>query len=118
MRSLVSREERLRRQPVGCWELLLVAEVLLVTPHVEQTGSGLSVACKALAGTFKQIAMRGFVMLLKELRRRPQLVGNTQHILGDSPAHSSTSYSSYERDNNIGKFCGIPTLSDLNYNQF
>ena len=50
MCSLVSREERLRRRPVGCWELLQVAEVLLVTPHVEQTGSGLSVARKALAG--------------------------------------------------------------------
>ena len=93
MCSLVSREERLRRQPVGCWELLLVAEVLLVTPHVERTGSGLSVACKVLAGTFKQIAMHGFVMLLEEPSRRPQLVGNTQYVLGDSPAHSSLRYS-------------------------
>ena len=48
---LVSREE-----------LLLVVEVLLVTPRVEP-------ACESSAGTFMQIAMRGLIVLLEELRR-------------------------------------------------
>ena len=75
---------------------------------IGETGSGLSVACRVLAGTSQQIAMRSFVMLLKEPSQRPQLVGNTQYTLGDSSAHSSPHYNSYEQDNHIGKFYGIP----------
>ena len=59
---LVSREE-----PTVRWlELLLDVEV---SPghslHVEQTGSGLSVARRVFAGTFKKIAMRGLIVLLE-----------------------------------------------------
>ena len=65
--SLVGRGERLRRQLVGCWELLLVAEVLLVTLLVYTRPVQTSVLLAEYPQGFQADCS---IMLLNELNRR------------------------------------------------
>ena len=109
MCSLVGRGERLRRQLVGVWELLLVAEVLLVTLLVYSRPVQTSVLlAKYLQGFRADCSF----MLLHELSRRPKMVGDTQYVLGDSPAHLSPYYSSHKQYKQYREIHGIPDTGE------
>ena len=109
MCSLVGRGERLRRQLVVCWELLLVAEVLLVTLLVYNRPVQTSVLLAEYLQGFRADCS---FMLLHELSRRPKMVGDTQYVLGDSPAHLSLYYSSYKQYKQYREIHGIPDTGE------
>ena len=102
-------EVGLHRQPVECWELLLGVDVLLVTLLVYnrpvQSSVLLAECLQRLSSRLLYYAALWARLTTTTGRKRSARTGRLISLL-------ELSYNSYEPENNIGKFPGIPDTGE------